>query len=152
MTVKPLILALFVSMSMPAFSGQMYEWRDPATGRLMLGDKPPSNVKYWKEGAREPGEKTGTSEAEIEAMRLKNKAIHEAKRSLKCDGDQEVRGIKIGMTEDDVIFCVGYGPGEINTTKGTTYTHEQWVYKESIISYKTVYLYFDNGILKTIQK
>ncbi len=44
------------SSSTPALSTQLYEWRDPATGKLMLGDKPPDKVQYWKEGQRQPGE------------------------------------------------------------------------------------------------
>lgn len=42
--------------SLPALSTQLYEWRDPATGKLMLGDKPPDNIQYWEEGQRKPGE------------------------------------------------------------------------------------------------
>lgn len=37
-------------------AGPMFEWRDPATGRLQLSDQPPpAGVRYWVEGHR-PGE------------------------------------------------------------------------------------------------
>lgn len=50
------LIGMLAVLSMAAVGGQMYEWRDPTTGRLMLGDKPPSGVKYWEEGKRSPGE------------------------------------------------------------------------------------------------
>ncbi len=144
--------ALLAVLSVPATGGQMYEWRDPATSRLVLGDKPPSGVQHWKEGARKPGEESGTSEKELEAMRQKILAAQEERRSLVCNGDRDVKGIKIGMSADEVVFCAGQPPTKINTMKGAAYTHEQWIYRYYILTYETVYLYFDNGVLRTIQK
>ncbi len=146
------LIALLAALSVPAIAGQMYEWRDPQTGRLMLGDKPPGDVKYWPEGSRKPGDISGTSEAELKAMQRKIDATQEARRSLACNGDRDVKGIKIGMSADEVVFCAGQPPTKINTTKGASYTHEQWIYRYYILTYETVYLYFDNGVLKTIQK
>lgn len=40
-------------VALSALAGQMYEWKDPATGKLMLGDKPPVGVQYWPEGQRQ---------------------------------------------------------------------------------------------------
>lgn len=49
---KMTLLLCSMMIAGPAF-GQMYEWRDPATGRLQLGDKPPSGgIEYWEEGKR----------------------------------------------------------------------------------------------------
>ena len=50
------LCASLAAFSTGVFGGQMYEWRDPATGRLMLGDKPPDGVDHWEEGKRKPGE------------------------------------------------------------------------------------------------
>lgn len=54
MNPKTIGLALVLAVS-PAM-GEMYEWRDPTTGRLKLGDTPPVGVQFWKEGERKPGE------------------------------------------------------------------------------------------------
>ena len=40
-------------------------------------------------------------------------------------------------------------PSDINTTTGIYGRHEQWVYDGP--NYKNKYLYFDDGILTTIQ-
>lgn len=146
------LIALLAVLSMAAVGGQMYEWRDPTTGRLMLGDKPPGDVKYWPEGSRKSGQQSGTSEEELEAMRKKILAAQEERRSLVCNGDRDVKGIKIGMSADEAVFCAGQPPTKINTMKGAAYTHEQWIYRYYILTYETVYLYFDNGVLRTIQK
>ena len=40
-------------LTTPAFANQMFEWKDPKTGKLMLGDKPPSDgTRFWPEGQR----------------------------------------------------------------------------------------------------
>lgn len=56
--------------------------------------------------------------------------------------------IKIGMTEEQVIAAWGK-PYKINTTRNSYGSHDQWVMHDSIDS---SYLYFDNGILKSIQQ
>jgi hypothetical protein len=53
--------------------------------------------------------------------------------------------VKIGMTQDEVLTD-GWGkPNEINKTTTANETSEQWVYSGNR------YLYFENGILETIQ-
>lgn len=59
---------------------------------------------------------------------------------------QEV--LLIGMTEDQVIASWNR-PYQINTTKGSFGIHEQWVMSAHI---PTDYLYFENGILTSIQE
>lgn len=48
--------ALFASVLIGIFSpawGEMYEWCDPATGALRLGDQPPAGgIRFWLEGNR----------------------------------------------------------------------------------------------------
>ncbi len=52
--------------------------------------------------------------------------------------------VRIGFTKQMCIESLGE-PIKINKTSATYGVHEQWVYNSS-------YLYFENGILKTIQK
>lgn len=55
----------------------------------------------------------------------------------------------IGMTKDEVLSSSFGRPDDINTTITQYGSHEQWVYRLS--NYKSVYLYFDDGILTSIQ-
>ena len=46
-----IVLIIILVIFAPVSAETMYEWRDPGTGKLQLGDKPPSGgVKYWIEG------------------------------------------------------------------------------------------------------
>jgi hypothetical protein len=54
----------------------------------------------------------------------------------------------LGMTSDEVQRSWGY-PDDINKTTYEFGVHEQWVYEGE--DYKNKYLYFEDGILKTIQ-
>jgi hypothetical protein len=56
--------------------------------------------------------------------------------------------ISIGMTSTQVKAAWGR-PYKINTTDTAYGTREQWVMSDS---YNSSYLYFDNGILKSIQQ
>ena len=48
---KRLMLVGLMLVATTAWSAQMYEWRDPKTNKLMLGDKPPTDgTRYWREG------------------------------------------------------------------------------------------------------
>lgn len=77
----------------------------------------------------------------------KQEAINK-KNNFKADADNRTLNplpVKIGMTREEVL-TEGWGrPKEINKTTTGNYVSEQWVYK----NYN--YLYFDNGILTTIQ-
>lgn len=65
-------------------------------------------------------------------------------------------GISLGMTGDQVIFCLRYitmnngRPDKINTTHTASGLREQWVYR--ISSGNIWYLYFDDGRLTAIQQ
>ncbi len=61
-------------------------------------------------------------------------------------GFSETRDIHIGMTKELVEFTKWGAPKDINRTTTANGTSEQWVYDD----YK--YLYFENGILTTIQE
>lgn len=55
------------------------------------------------------------------------------------------QGVSIGMTKEDVLASSWGRPESINTTTNARGTREQWVYGGRN------YLYFENGILVTIQ-
>ena len=67
-----------------------------------------------------------------------------AENIVKCIRSKK---IKIGMTKYQVMISWGK-PDKINKTVSKTYIKEQWVYKRF---YSNQYLYFENGLLITIQ-
>lgn len=60
-----------------------------------------------------------------------------------------LRRVLVGMTREQAVRAWGK-PTKINQTVGAGYTSEQWVYDRDSIG-NTQYLYFDNGILRSIQ-
>jgi hypothetical protein len=56
--------------------------------------------------------------------------------------------VRIGMRRDQVIAAWGK-PYQVNETKGSWGIHEQWVMSDSMYS---DYLYFENGILTSMQQ
>ena len=89
-----------------------------------------------------------TSERElyVKALTLGNAARSKAADAeIKRDkADKKRKGVSLGMSQQDVIDSSWGKPRDINRTIGSYGTHEQWVYGGG-------YLYFENGILKTIQ-
>lgn len=69
---------------------------------------------------------------EVESMRLEK-------------AERKKQGVRIGMTAEEVVDSMWGKPQSINRTIGSWGTHEQWVYGGRN------YLYFENGILKSIQ-
>lgn len=56
-------------------------------------------------------------------------------------------GVKIGMTQQDVLDSSWGKPDTINRTTSASGTREQWVYRSRVSGY----LYFENGVLTTVQ-
>ena len=54
-------------------------------------------------------------------------------------------GVRLGMSEEDVLASSWGRPESVNRSIGTWGTHEQWVYGDGN------YLYFRNGVLTSIQ-
>lgn len=84
------------------------------------------------------------------------KALANAKAAKEYDEQQAVKaevakqkrkseGVRIGMTKDEVLGSSWGNPEDINKTTTQYGTHEQWVYGTRS------YLYFDDGILTSIQ-
>ena len=162
-------LLLNACIALPAISGTMYEWRDPATGKLKLGDKPPnSGIEYWIEGQKRPEEKAfeekQKNEQKIEEEK-RNAVLQEQQRKQQAEEDAKLEKrrqdmakfiekncasiendrVRIGMNKETFRLCFGVSPTKINTTATANGTHEQWVYPDGR------YYYFTNGILTAIQ-
>jgi hypothetical protein len=75
---------------------------------------------------------------------LKNPYKAHSNWSSKIWDEVRQQKVSIGMTEDQATMSWGQ-PKDINNTTNSYSTHEQWVYGLSS------YLYFDDGILTTIQ-
>jgi hypothetical protein len=95
----------------------------------------------------------GTPEdvAAVEPLRVKLQVLHEksaAADAKKADAADRARrrkeGVHIGMSQDDVLKSSWGRPSNVNRTTYSFGTREQWVYDGG-------YLYFEDGILKTIQ-
>lgn len=89
---KRITLMVLLALSMPVVAGTMYEWRDPVTGRLQLGNRPPSNgVKYWVEGQPRPEEiaEQKRQEAEVKAAQERREAeLKAAKEQQKAEQEK----------------------------------------------------------------
>lgn len=73
------ILLLLSLITPPALAATIYEWKDPATGKLMAGDHPPTGgVEYWPEGRRgqpvDQNQSRLATQAEIEECLMYAKA------------------------------------------------------------------------------
>lgn len=82
--------------------------------------------------------------AVIQARADKAEAIRVKKAAAEEKARRRHEGVRLGMTKDEVLGSSWGRPRTINTTTYTFGVHEQWVYDGG-------YLYFENGILTTIQ-
>ena len=72
-------------------------------------------------------------------------AAQEARARVAADNEYKRKGgVRVGMTKKQVLASNWGRPVKVNTTTNAVGVSEQWVYEGS-------YLYFANGILKTIQ-
>lgn len=81
-------------------------------------------------------EKTGQAALEARDNARRAAAARDAKRK---------GGVRLGMTAAQVRASNWGRPGSINRTTSAAGIHEQWVYEDGN------YLYFENGVLTTIQ-
>lgn len=135
-------IILLVLIALPALAGTIYEWKDPETGKLRAGDKPPQGVEYWIEGQRKPGQ----APVSIQEQQRQQQTIAEMKKrllELKCKGGD---GLDIGTDMETHQLCFGVHPQQINKTESAYGTREQWVY------YGGLYVYFTNGRISAVQR
>lgn len=79
------------------------------------------------------------------AAKYSAEKLANAVKAMKADKARRKRqGVIIGMTQEEVLLSSWGRPSDINKTISAGGTHEQWVYSGG-------YLYFENGILTTIQ-
>jgi hypothetical protein len=72
-------------------------------------------------------------------------AAADRQHAARVAADRRKHGVRIGMTRDDVLASSWGRPFSINRTTNAYGTREQWVYSGGN------YLYFDDGILTSIQ-
>lgn len=96
---------------------------------------------WW--GVRKDDGKTGYINS-LDWIWVETDEIRAGKVAEKKDCDRR-GGVAVGMTKAQVIATCWGKPRSVNTTTTATRTSEQWVYGGGN------YLYFDNGILRTIQ-
>lgn len=89
-------------------------------------------------------EKKAREEAERKA-REKKEAEERARREAEEKARKKREGVHIGMTKQEVLDSSWGEPYDINKSIGSWGVHEQWCYE----GYN--YLYFENGILTSIQ-
>ena len=100
--------------------------------------------KATNEVNRIEAEKKAQEEAERKA-RAKKEAEERARREAEEKARKKREGVTIGMTKQDVLDSSWGKPKYINTTTTRYGVREQWVYGGGN------YLYFENGILTSIQ-
>ena len=89
-------------------------------------------------------EKKAQEEAERKAKE-KKEAEEKARKEAEEKARKKSQGVRIGMSKQDVLDSSWGEPDHINTTTTRYGVHEQWVYGGGN------YLYFENGILTSIQ-
>jgi hypothetical protein len=80
----------------------------------------------------------------IRAEEAKAKAREEQKRVAAAKAWKARGGVRVGMTKADVLNSNWGRPNSVNKTTTKNGTYEQWVYDGG-------YLYFDNGVVISIQ-
>ncbi|MFJ5790313.1 hypothetical protein ACIP9G_09485 [Lysinibacillus sp. NPDC093197] len=104
--------------------------------------------KFSKEIARSEKE-NAEWEKKQEQAEAERKAEYEVKRkeyaAEREKYERSQQGVRIGMTQEEVLLSNWGKPLDINKTTNAYGTSEQWVYRDFN------YLYFEDGILTTIQ-
>lgn len=81
-----------------------------------------------------------------DAEKIRNASARAAEKAQTADrAERRKRGVRIGMTADEVLMSSWGRPEHVNRTIRARGSSEQWVYGSGN------YLYFENGILTTIQ-
>ncbi|WP_151839201.1 DUF4124 domain-containing protein [Acinetobacter ursingii] len=124
------LLLCFTLISVPAIA-QIYQCKT-STGQVFQ-DKPCA-------GSKELANKVRKAQSEEQSR----KAAYE-RQQAEYDSRLEPR---IGMTSNQAERSKWGYPDTVNKTTTARGAHEQWVYRGA---YKSKYLYFENGLLTSIQ-
>ncbi len=121
---KLLILIFALLVTSTAAFGEMYKCR--------IGD-----AAVYQETPCKGGKKVDLPEAPVNS------------RDSQIENAISLREVMIGMTREQATRAWGK-PTKINKTLSATYSSEQWIYERGAIG-RTQYLYFDNGVLRSMQ-
>ncbi|MFW1807586.1 DUF4124 domain-containing protein [Acinetobacter ursingii] len=124
------LLLCFMLFSFPAMA-QIYQCKT-STGQVFQ-DKPCAGSKELENKVR----KAQSEERARKAAYERQQAEYESRIEP-----------KIGMTSGQAENSTWGYPDDVNKTTTASGVHEQWVYRRM---YKSKYLYFQNGILTSIQ-
>lgn len=105
-------------------------------------------LDMYNNATQEKEKKEAEEKAKEEAERIakeKAEAEERARKEVEEKARKKSEGVRIGMSKQDVLDSSWGKPYDINTSTGSWGVHEQWVYGGGN------YLYFENGILTSIQ-
>lgn len=92
----------------------------------------------------EPAKSLGTLRASLQQEAAAAQAKSDAAKARADAARKRSEGVRVGMSEQDVLASSWGRPRKINRTTRASGVSEQWVYDGG-------YLYFDNGVLTAIQ-
>ena len=104
-------------------------------------------INYAPQAEIEQAKKTAQLAAQKSESENLSKQIKETEEKIEALKAREISGFKtvrLGMTQQECLDLAGH-PKEVNRTKNAAGSLAQWVYHDGR------YLYFDNGILTSIQ-
>lgn len=104
----------------------------------------PESLKFLAQVTSESDARKAKLLAAEQAKESKDRKVRAEVRARE-KADRRREGVSIGMTREEVLDSMWGKPQSINRTTGAYGTHEQWVYRGRN------YLYFENGVLTTIQ-
>lgn len=139
------VIKILLAILVLAWIGSIMARSEKGDKSILSSPIPPS-LDDFRERAKESINKAEES-VQLTAKGEKVKKQHPTWNNSDCNTIGEKK-IHIGMTSEQVRAAWGK-PHKINTTVGSYGKHEQWVMSDSIGS---SYVYFENGILTSIQQ
>lgn len=154
---RGLLLVLLLA-AQGAAGAQFYKCTGP-DGKVNFTDSPCAASEAVQTLDRVPPQGLDKVFKDIEdskARRAENERVwaeRERAEATRLYRRQAHAGLELGMTASQVrAHPVWGGPDEVNATRLPGLTREQWVYGvDPENEYERMYLYFDNGVLTTIQ-
>jgi hypothetical protein len=119
-------------------------WKSARDKALSPRDRELALDKMEREFPKESQEQATTVKQLRAQVSADLKAL-EKKEAAQLAAEKRKKGVSIGMTQADVLASSWGRPESINKSHYASGTHEQWVYGSGS------YLYFENGILSSIQ-
>mgnify|MGYP001310420482 CR=1 FL=1 len=147
---KRMLLALCL---MPALASADIFKCTSTDGRVDYRDKPCASSSDQVESIPPPP-LTGLDKLKINREEMDRK-YEQRKEQEKLDYKMRRmrQGLRLGMRESEVMKLDHFGfPDDLNATETVYGTNEQWVYEvDPMNEHERMYLYFEDGVLVTIQ-